>query len=215
MASKATLLKEEGNRFFAQKDFKSAERLYTEAIARETSDPTLFTNRAFARLELKAWEDVITDCLSALELSPNNMKAFYYLAQAQIHLNHPNEALVSALTAYEYSLRNNSPSTGKISALVLKAKKEKWAARENERLARKGDLLAETEEGLRALARGDTLRRQQLMAQGLLSAEAEEQSRINSEKEVGRKIEELRSIFAISNPFKPERRVRMRRVVCE
>ena len=51
------------------------------------------------------------------------MKAYYYLAQAQLALHHPNEALSSALTAYDVCLKTNNASASNIAALILQAKK--------------------------------------------------------------------------------------------
>lgn len=69
-------------------------------------------------------------------------------------MHHPNEALLSALTAYE-QVRNPAPTTKTspkdletFSAFVLKCKKAKFAVRDRERLRRQGDLRAEFENTL-------------------------------------------------------------------
>ena len=73
------------------------------------------------------------------------MKAYYYLAQAQISLNHPNEALRSAEKAYELCLQEGNKSASAIAALVLRAKKEKWDMREKARKRDANGLLKELE----------------------------------------------------------------------
>lgn len=93
---------------------------------------------------------MIDDCLRSIELKSDNMKGYYYLAQAQLALHHQNEALQSALTAYKLCLYTNNGSAGNISSLILEAKKEKWEAKERERLRRHSPLLVELEDSLAA-----------------------------------------------------------------
>lgn len=132
------------------------------------------------------------------------MKAYYYLAQAQLALNHPNEALSSALTAYEKCLETWSSSTQAVSGLVLQAKKLKWDAKEREKVRQRSDLLRELEDGLITRKRAELrdLKLQHLEA----SDEAEEKADI--ELATRRKIEELRNVFAVADPKYMQRRVR-------
>ncbi|KAI4242396.1 MAG: hypothetical protein LQ352_007250, partial [Teloschistes flavicans] len=148
MSARANTLKEEGNRHFQDGDYKSAEVLYGKAIQQDSRNPRLFTNRAMTRIKLQSWEACIDDCLRSIELDRDNMKGYYYLAQAQLALNHPNEALNSAMTAYQQCLKTDSSSTRNASQLVLQAKKEKWEAKERERIRKRSELLAELEHGL-------------------------------------------------------------------
>lgn len=157
-----------------------------------------------ARLKLQAWDTCIDDSIKAIELDRGNMKGYYYLAQAQLALNHPNEAFTSALTAYERCIETSDKSTTAVSNLVLQAKKQKWEARERERIRGRSELLRELEDGL--------MRRKKEELQSLkfkmldFSEEAEEKADI----ELGcrKKIEELRSIFAVADPKNMQRRVR-------
>jgi stress-induced-phosphoprotein 1 len=48
-----TRLKEEGNAFFAKKDYLEASIKYTEAIAVDGSNAVLYSNRAACRLAMK------------------------------------------------------------------------------------------------------------------------------------------------------------------
>ncbi|KAI9678360.1 MAG: hypothetical protein M1817_006307 [Caeruleum heppii] len=205
MAGRALYFKEEGNKCFRAGDYKAAEGFYTQAIVADPSNHQLFTNRAFARIKLNAWEDVISDCLKSIELS-HNMKAYYYLSQAQLHLHHPNEAHSSALTAYELCVQNNDPSVGSISALVLRAKKEKWEIRERDRVRRRNELLAELEDRLE-IARSDEREAiEDNFRRGLMPwHEAEEEIAIVDQLS-RQKHEELRSIFAIADPEHAQQR---------
>ena len=156
-----------------------------------------------ARLKLEAWDTCIDDCLKSVELDSRNMKGFYLLAQAQLALKHPNEALTSALTAYERCLETLDRSTSAVSALVLRAKKEKWEAKERERVRKRSEMLREVEDALLASKETEL---QELKSQRLRpSAEAEERADIESTYH--NKINELYNLVAISDSKNLQRRV--------
>lgn len=202
MSHKAVALKEEGNRYFQDGDFKNAEILYSQAIQKDPSNPKIFTNRAFARIKLQLWDTCIDDCIKAIELEKGNMKGYFYLAQAQLALNHPNEAYMSALSAYDKCLETFSSSTQAVSNLVLQAKKQKWESREKERVRQRSELLRELEEGL--------MRRKKEELQSLrfrmLDYSEEQEEKADIELDCRKKIEELRSVFAIADPKNLKRR---------
>ncbi|KAB5577874.1 U-box domain-containing protein [Coniochaeta sp. 2T2.1] len=124
--SKATKLKEEGNRHFQAGDFISAEALYSKAIIADPKNPALYTNRAMARLKMSLWDSVITDCNDCLALAPDNMKAHYYLSQAHLALRDYGDALDHAQRAHELCVATNDKSLSAVTAQVLKCKKERW-----------------------------------------------------------------------------------------
>ncbi|KAL8663356.1 MAG: hypothetical protein Q9168_008113, partial [Polycauliona sp. 1 TL-2023] len=207
MSAKANSLKEEGNKHFQDGDYETAELLYSKAIQQDSQNPKFFTNRAMTRLRLQSWEPCIDDCIRSIELDRStNMKGYYYLAQAQLALHHPNEAFSSAITAYNECLRTNSSSTRNVSQLVLQAKKEKWEAKERERIRRRSTLLAELEEDLhRKMA--TELRKVDLMFENGRRGEtvAANEEREEVQTTWRRKIEELRSVFAIADEGLKER----------
>lgn len=174
------------------------------SIQADPSNPKLFTNRAMTRIRLAHWDACIDDCLHSISLLPANMKAYYYLAQAQLALHHPNEALSSALTAYNLCLDASSgafnASTPNVSQLVLQAKKEKWEAKERERIRRRSDLLRELEDGLLAIKKFE-LENWAVKYQGRSAETAEaKEERDDIEDTHRKKIEELRSVFALADP---------------
>ena len=177
-------------------------------IVADSTNPIFFTNRAFSRLKLQAWDEAINDCLKSIELHGQNMKAYYYLAQAQISLHHANEGLNSALTAYDICLRSGSPGdAASVSALVLRAKREKWEARERERLRRRSELLAELEDRLDAARRDEVAAIEERAATGELDAtEAREEAAI-AEDISRKKLDELKSVFTVADPENMQRRV--------
>lgn len=210
MAHQADVLKQKGNTFFKSGDYTSAETTYTAAITRNPTNPLLFTNRALTRIRLQKWQAVIEDCLNSIELtgrSNPNFKSYFYLAQAQLALHHPNEALASALTAYEQAM--NPPATelgkgnaslGTISEFVIKCKKEKFAARERERRRRRGDMLAELEEALETTKRDSLSTLETSLSNAKIGIVEATEARTEILNSHDKKLSELRSIFAVADP---------------
>ena len=125
--------------------------LQLNRINHEPSNPLLYTNRAMSLLKLSLWDGVITDSQQAISLSPNSMKAYYYLAQAEISLHRTTEALQSSKQAHALCVsdietgagKNPQGSLGPITELVLRCKKEDWERREKDRLRGRNLLLEE------------------------------------------------------------------------
>ncbi|KAF9874691.1 chip protein (carboxyl terminus of hsc70-interacting protein) [Colletotrichum karsti] len=134
MSSRSIQLKEEGNRHFQQGDYAGAEALYSKAIIADPKNPNLYTNRAMARIKLEMWDSVVADCESCLGLAQDNLKANYYLSQAQLHLKDFDSALTSALRAHELCVKTGDKSLAAITTQVLNAKKERWDWMEKNRL---------------------------------------------------------------------------------
>ncbi|KIW05932.1 uncharacterized protein PV09_03125 [Verruconis gallopava] len=201
-------LKAQGNACFKEENYSEAEHYYTLAIQQNPSNPILWTNRANARLKLGHWQDVIDDCLRSIELSKENLKGYYFLAQAQYELQHPNEALISAMTAYDICARAKTQTSNafSIAQFVLKCKKAKWDLREKERLRRRNGLLKELELKLEADQQAeldDIERRRQAGEIGEVGA-AEEISEVKEMYQT--KIHDLRTAFANSDPNNMEKR---------
>ena len=78
-AYQAEELKQKGNLHFKCGEYESAVSLYSQAIQKNSRNHLLYTNRANARLKLGRWQEVIDDCIHALELSQESMKAYYFL----------------------------------------------------------------------------------------------------------------------------------------
>lgn len=153
-ASAALECKEKGNSYFQRGDYTNAEAYYVKAINHDPTNPLLHTNRAMALLKQSNWRAVIAASNASIALLAENMKAYYYLAQAQIALNDSKEAVVSAKNAHRYCVKEvesggkGAGSLGVITELVLRCLKEDWERREDERLQGREGLLAELEEML-------------------------------------------------------------------
>jgi STIP1 family protein 1 len=198
----AEQLKNQGNTHFKNAEYDSAETCYSQAITKNSKNPLLFTNRANARLKLEKWESVIDDCLRSIELMKENMKAYFYLAQAQIAINHPNEALSSALTAYELCTKSSQQTSNAatISALVLRCKKAKWDIRERERIRRREDLLAELEGSLETLYKKETEDIEARIETGELGRIEGSEEKSERQRDWEKKRDDLRTAFALSDP---------------
>ncbi|KXT15447.1 hypothetical protein AC579_10603 [Pseudocercospora musae] len=208
MSYLADQLKEKGNLAFRAGDYQEAENLYTQAVQKYSRNQLIFTNRANVRLKLQKWDDAVNDCLKSIEITGQgqNHKAYYFLAQAQLAMHHPHEALSSALTAYDQVLhpapatKVTSQDLQTFSQFVLRCKKEKFRARDRERLRRQGDLRAEYEETLeqnRQRELDDIAN--QLHSGQLGTIEASERSQeinLNHEK----KLATLRTLFEAADP---------------
>ena len=190
-------------------DVSPHSKLRVSSIQKDSTNPILYTNRAFTRIKLQSWEPCIDDCQDAIQLEINCMKAYYYRAQAQLALNRPNEALTSAMLAYNLCLKTHDASTSFVSTLVLKAKKEKWEVRERERIRQRSALLQELEESI-LIKGGSELHavREKVEKRGHHWVGASEEM-AEIEASTRRKVEDLRSIFAIADPQNLQRRVRL------
>lgn len=115
----------------------------------DPSNPVLYTNRAMVNLKLSLFDHVIKDAEVAIRLVPNNMKAIFLLAQAQLATNSFTDALVSAKKARELCLeglylgQRDGNSIGPITDLVLKCKKVCWEAQELENQRKRNRVLDE------------------------------------------------------------------------
>ena len=136
----------------------------------------------------------------AIQINKDSMKAYFFLAEAQIELGHPNEALSSGLMAYDLCLRQKSPSAAKIAELILRVKKEKWAVKEKERMRRRGYLVVELEERLEQARESE---RQAIIGKlqrcEIDNVVAKEELEILDDLS-RRKIDELKSVFALADP---------------
>ncbi|KAL7807631.1 hypothetical protein V8C26DRAFT_314683 [Trichoderma gracile] len=183
--SKSLQLKEEGNRHFQAGDYIGADSLYSKAIIADPKNPALYTNRAMARLKLNHWDSAISDCETCLSLSPHNMKAHYYLAQAQLSLRDYDAALGNALEAHRLCAANNDKSLAAVTSIVLRCKKERWADREKKRLREEREL----EDRMMELLRKE---RDEMLAAAAPEDEAEKKA---IEEEAEQRMDVMRKVF--------------------
>lgn len=156
--AKALECKEKGNKCFQAGNYSEAEALYTKAINYDPTNPLLYTNRTLTLLRLHttdSYKRVIDDARTSIRLLPENMKAYYHLAQAQIALHKTTEALESSKKAHKYCVEEihkggkGGSSIEPITELVLRCKKEWWEEREEARLRGREGLLGEVVDAVR------------------------------------------------------------------
>jgi len=201
-------LKQQGNECFKEGDYNGAEHYYTLAIQQNSTNPVLWTNRANARMKIGHWHNVIDDCIRSIELMKENLKGYYFLAQAQYELQHPNEALTSAIMAYDICARSKTQTSNafSIAQFVLKCKKAKWDLRERDRLRRRSELLKDLETKLEADQQVELDEIQTRVQAGELGdvGAMEESDAVKQAWQT--KIHDLRTAFAISDPANLEKR---------
>ncbi|KAE9363240.1 U-box-domain-containing protein [Stipitochalara longipes BDJ] len=197
--AKALECKEKGNKCFQSGDYAGAEELYSQAISYDPKNSLLYTNRSLALLKLHRFPLAITLSQQCISLSPPpsiSLKAHFQLAQAQIALHHPSEALESAKIAHALCVEEvivggkGANNIGPITELVLRCKKELWELKEEERLRKRPGLLSELIAGLE---------RDREAYISVLRAEKGKEGEVEAVKERYRgKIEELRHTFELA-----------------
>ncbi|PYI08168.1 U-box domain protein [Aspergillus sclerotiicarbonarius CBS 121057] len=204
-------LKQKGNALFKEGDYNGAEEMYSQAIQKNSTEPTFFTNRALTRIRLENWTGTEHDARAAIALygahSTASLKSAWYLAQALLGQQRPQEAHEVAVTAYRLSLKAKEikpkdSQTENLSRVVLRAKQAVWAAKETARVRELDETLASVE-GLieREVERGVEELRGQL-ERGEIGAVGfgEEQKEIRGEwEEKGRRV---REVFGIAGEKK-------------
>ncbi|KAI1496973.1 U-box-domain-containing protein [Biscogniauxia marginata] len=142
-ADKATQLKTDGNNHFQSGNFVGAESLYSKAIIADDTNPSLYTNRAMARLRLGLYDSAISDCNSCLKLTGGNMKAYFVLSQCQVSIHDYDGALESALQAHRICAETNDKSLAAVTNQVLRCKKNRWDEMEKKRVREGQELEAD------------------------------------------------------------------------
>ena len=90
--TKAKQLKEKGNAAFQKKNFKKAEKCYSEAIKLNIGSRPLWTNRAICRNRMEEFENALSDCDTALTIDPKCTKSMTQKGNALFGLGRFDEA---------------------------------------------------------------------------------------------------------------------------
>ena len=179
------------------------QKLTNRSINYDPTNPLLYTNRTLTLLRLHLYPRVIDDALTSIKLLPENMKAYYHLAQAQIALHQTAEALESSKQAHRYCVEEiyrggkGGSSIGPITELVLKCKKEWWEEKEEARLKVMPGLLNELIGGLeqkKKWAIKEAIERNSA-PDGIM---LEEEVKAVIERQYAAKVEELRHTFDLA-----------------
>ncbi|KAH8825918.1 hypothetical protein DL96DRAFT_1817341 [Flagelloscypha sp. PMI_526] len=131
--SRAATLKDEGNAFFAKKDYHEAIAKYTDAIDIEPT-AVLHANRAQCYLSLEMYMDASADGRKATELDPEYSKGYVRFATAEQKLGN----LRTSIDNWEKALKTASQvQKADISIALSKARKAKEAQDDPQSLANK------------------------------------------------------------------------------
>lgn len=141
------------------------------------------------------------------------MKSCYYLAQALLGLQKPQEAYEVAIDAYRASLAAKSPQTENLSRTVLRAKQQIWAQKETARLREMNETLASVEQLIEAELNKELSELQAQLDRGEIGqiGFAEDQKALREEAE--KKIHNVREAFRIASGGEIQERVRFFRYI--
>ncbi|GCB18745.1 STIP1 homology and U box-containing protein 1 [Aspergillus awamori] len=204
-------LKEKGNQLFKEGDYNGAEEMYSQAILKNPKEPTFFSNRALTRIRLENWAGVEHDARAAIDLygakSPTSLKSSWYLAQALLGLQRPQEAYDVAIEGYKASLAAKNIQTENLSRTVLRAKQAIWAAKETARIRELDETLASVEGLIEAeMERGLTELKGRL-EKGEIGEIGFREDEREIREDAERKVQRVREAFAIASEGKVVERV--------
>ncbi|EPS44869.1 hypothetical protein H072_1139 [Dactylellina haptotyla CBS 200.50] len=198
-------LKQAGNKCFQNGDWLGADKKYSQAIAIDPTNFALFTNRALVRMKLLRYEDVINDCMSAININRDAMKGHYMAAQALIQLSRPSEALGFAMTAYQLAIAQHSKSATDVANVVLEAKKQRWKKLERNRIDKDNSTLKQMKELIKTESERKIVELRELQWDSS-DKERDFESEIDVIREDARvQMDELENVFARADPqrYKP------------
>lgn len=136
----ATDLKNQGNKFFANRSYDSAINCYSKAILKSPNTSTYFTNRALCYLKMKKWDLAQQDCRRALDLERSLVKGHFFMGQALVELNLYDEAIASLMRANDLAKEQKLNFGDDIASALRMAKKKRWNAIEEKRIMEEIDL---------------------------------------------------------------------------
>uniref|UniRef100_A0A2P2K278 Uncharacterized protein MANES_15G032000 n=1 Tax=Rhizophora mucronata TaxID=61149 RepID=A0A2P2K278_RHIMU len=119
-------LKDKGNEFFKDGNFLKAAALYTQAIKLDPSNPTLYSNRAAAFLQLVKLNKALADAETTITLNPKWEKGYFRKGSVLEAMEQYDDALAAFHTALQYNPQSTEVSR-KIKRISQLAKEKKLA----------------------------------------------------------------------------------------
>jgi DnaJ homolog subfamily C member 7 len=92
MASEADTLKNLGNEAFKAQKYEEAIDLYSQSIGLNPGESSYYSNRGLGYLRLKKYRESLNDCLKALDLNGDNIKAMLHASKCYINYGELNQA---------------------------------------------------------------------------------------------------------------------------
>ncbi|KAG7513873.1 tetratricopeptide repeat protein 12 [Solea senegalensis] len=89
---KALVLKDKGNKAYADGDYESAVKCYSDGLAELRDMQQLYTNRAQSYIKLGKHKEAISDCEWALKCNDRCIKAYFHMGKAYLELKDYSES---------------------------------------------------------------------------------------------------------------------------
>ncbi|CAG8445105.1 781_t:CDS:1 [Acaulospora colombiana] len=125
--------KANGNTYFSRKDYDNAAREYSAAININPRNSVYYTNRALCYLKLKKYDNVVSDCETAIRLEDISVKGHYMLGQALTEKGEFESAIINLKKAYDLDVKDKFSFSKEIIQALLSARKKKWEQDERNR----------------------------------------------------------------------------------
>ncbi|KAK4587408.1 hypothetical protein RGQ29_024210 [Quercus rubra] len=103
-------LKDKGNEFFKAGNYLKAAALYTQAIKLDPSNPTLYSNRAAAFLQLVKLNKALADAETTIKLKPQWEKGYFRKGCILEAMEQYDDALAAFQTALQYNPQSSEVS---------------------------------------------------------------------------------------------------------
>jgi STIP1 family protein 1 len=133
-------MKEKGNRFFAARKYEEAWQCYTNAIAKNPSNPQYYTNRALTGLRLSRFADVIADCRAALEIDPTCVKGHFFMGQAMCELDNLDDGVKHLQRAIDLAKEQRLNYGDEMTQTLRHWRKRRFSIQEEKRLSEELEL---------------------------------------------------------------------------
>uniref|UniRef100_A0A8C7GP24 Tetratricopeptide repeat domain 12 n=1 Tax=Oncorhynchus kisutch TaxID=8019 RepID=A0A8C7GP24_ONCKI len=89
---KANALKDKGNEAYAQGEYETAVKHYSDGLDERRDMQPLYTNRAQSYIKLEKYKEAISDCEWALKCNDKCVKAYLHMGKAHLALKNYNES---------------------------------------------------------------------------------------------------------------------------
>lgn len=138
----AAELKDEGNKYFTLHKYDEAVTFYSQAIKKNSTVATFYTNRALCYLKQKKWESAAEDCRRALAVDANLIKGHFFLGQALLEMDHYDESIMHLQRAMDLSKDSKRNYGDEIAYQMRMARKKRWNVLEEKRIKEEIELQA-------------------------------------------------------------------------
>ncbi|ELU10496.1 hypothetical protein CAPTEDRAFT_156491 [Capitella teleta] len=192
--------KEQGNKFFASRRYNDAIRCYTQAINKNPSVSTYYTNRALCYLKTKMWDKASQDSKRAIEADSSLVKGHFFLGQSLLELNLFDESIASLTRAFDLAKEQKQNFGDDIASALRVAKARKWNVIEEKRIQQEVEL----QSYLNKLILDDKERKLETLNKDEENYETKVESIDN---DIQKKIDEVNDIFAQIDDRRQKREV--------